>query len=69
MHEFGVVQAGFGVEHVEVLGHERTDSTPPGLPRGRPMSQDILRVETQLPGTRQNGSDLRSKGACSDRIG
>jgi hypothetical protein len=67
VHELGVVQDAFGIEYVEVLIEEGSNTDPLLPPAGMAGGSNIIRIHAELPCLGEDRTHLASKSAGRKR--
>jgi len=67
VHQFGVVDDAFGIEHVEVLIEEASQRNPLGTLRSTPDVRQDIGIKTQLPRPRQRSPHFTSEPPSAQR--
>ena len=68
VHQFGVVEAAFVVEYVEVLGEEAADARPLGSVGRGAERRHVVGVEAELPHARDRPPHLPRERTGADRL-
>ncbi len=68
VHQLGIVEAALVVEDVEVLGEEPSDAHPFVATRGPSSRHHVVRIEAELPNTRDRRPNLARECASPDRL-